>query len=317
MLSKSILWDFFSKHPTIIDIKKPGLYSFLNTDPFIERMILDRLKQTNLHFTLYSGNEISFDFIEEQFINLSFFSSTEHIKIVNAENIPQNLLTKLLEITNNIDDRFLLLFFSKTTKTISEFLKHESNIAFEIEQARFWEGAKLWQFCCKMRGLEVRSDVTRYILESIEHTTEHFMWAIDIITLAKEEKPITINDLKEIIKRERFDNFLLAAKFQEKPHLFFQEVLKKEDLDFEWFRSIFSFMQSHLVKVLNPDDLRKKNKLSQYDQAILEMSEQWSRQNVILFIQFFSECEILAKSHDPQLLNKLRLQIIPQMELQS
>ena len=317
MLSKNILWDFFAKYPTAIDAKKPGLYSFLNTDPYIERMVLDRLKQTTLSFSLYSGNEVTFDFIEEQFINLSFFSSTEHIKIVNAENIPQHLLMKLIEISKDLNDRFVLLFFSKSTKGISDFLKHEDNTAFEIEPARFWEGPKLWQFCCKARGLDVQADVTRFILENVEHTTENFLWAIDTILLAKEEKMITVADIKDLIKRERFDHFALAAKFKEKPHLFFQEILKKEDLDFDWFRSVFSFMQSHLVKVLSPDDLRKKSKLSQYDQAILEMSEQWSRQNIILYLQFFSECEILAKSSDLQLVNKLRLQIIPQMELQS
>ena len=174
MLSKNILWDFFSKHPTGIDVKKPGLYSFLNSDPYIERMVLDRIKLTQIPFSLYSGNEVTFDFIEEQFINLSFFSTTDHIKIVNAENIPQHLLSKIIVISADLNDRFVLLFFSKTTKSITEFLKHESNSAFELEQARFWEGAKLWQFCCKVRALEVQAEVTRFILENLEHTTENF-----------------------------------------------------------------------------------------------------------------------------------------------
>ena len=88
MLSKLLPWDFLAKFPTTIDQKKPGIYAFLVEDPFQERIILERIPKKELPFSHYSGIDITRDFIEEHFINLSFFSSTDHIQVINGENIP-------------------------------------------------------------------------------------------------------------------------------------------------------------------------------------------------------------------------------------
>ena len=69
-------------------------------------------------------------------------------------------------------------------------------------------------------------------------------------------------------------------------------------------------MQGHLTKVLFPEELRLKPKLTKYDQSILVVSEKWSRNDVINYLKFFSELEIQAKSSDKLLINKLRLKTI-------
>ena len=133
---------------------------------------------------------------------------------------------------------------------------------------------------------------------------------IDTIKLNFPEGKINIEELKSLVKKERWDFFELIDIFNENPKRFFIEILKKQDGNYEWLRALFSFMQGHLSKVLFPEELRLKPKLSKYDQSILVVSEKWSRDEVVKYLRFFSELEILAKSSDELLINKLRLRTI-------
>jgi hypothetical protein len=311
MLSKLLPWDFLPKFPTTIDQKKPGIYAFLINDPYMERVLLDRIPKSEiLPFALYSGVEITRDFIEEHFVNLSFFSNTDHIQVINGENIPAAALTFLLEAGVDWSDRFLIIFFTKTNKAFTEFTKHADVNGFVIEEPRFWEGAKLWQFCQKAREMTLPADVSRFVLDHLEHNFESFFWAIDTIKLNFPDGKINLEELRILVKKERWDFFELIDIFNENPKRFFQEILKKDDKDYEWFRALFAFMQGHLAKVLSPDELRQKAKLSKYDQSILVVSEKWSRNLVMDYLKFFSQMEISAKSRDEMLLNQIRLETL-------
>lgn len=311
MLSKYLPWDFLPKFPTTIDKKKPGIYAFLISDPYMERVLLERIpKSAELPFALYSGVDITRDFIEEHFVNLSFFSNTDHIQVINGENIPAANLKFILESSIDWSDRFFLVFFTKTNKGFTDFTKDPNVQGVVIEEPRFWEGAKLWQFCQKARDINLPADVSRFVLDHLEHTFESFFWVIDTIKMNFPDGKINNEELRLLVKKERWDFFELIDIFNESPKRFFQEVLKKEDKDYEWFRALFAFMQGHLAKVLFPEELRLKAKLSKYDQSILVVSEKWARNEVVNYLKFFSELEILAKSKDELLTNRLRLEII-------
>lgn len=310
MLSKLLPWDFLPKYPTTIDKDKPGIYAFLIDDPYLERIFLDLIPKKEIPFSLYSGGEISRDFIEEHFVNLSFFSSTDHIQVINGENIKGDVLTFLTELEIDWSERFLVIFFTKTSKAFTEFSKNKKVNAFEIEEPRFWEGEKLWKFCQKARSVNFSSDVTRFVLDSLEHNFESFLRFIDMVRINNPDGKINLLELKNLVVKERWDFFELMDIFNEDPKRFFTEILKKDDGDFDWLRTLFAMMQGHLTKVLAPDDLRQKVKLTKYDQSVLVVSEKLPRAIVLKYLRFFSELEILAKSSDELLINKLRLEII-------
>jgi hypothetical protein len=69
-------------------------------------------------------------------------------------------------------------------------------------------------------------------------------------------------------------------------------------------------MQGYLAKALAHEELQKKAKLSKYDQNLLLLSKKLPSSVIIKYMRFFSELEILAKSSDELLLNKLRLEIL-------
>lgn len=310
MLSKLLPWDFLPKFPTTVEVKRPGLYAFLVGDPYMERVLLDNLPKKEVPFSLYSGVEITRDFIEEHFINLSFFSSSDPIQVINGETISPANLALLTESGIDWSERFMVIFFTKSSKTFTEFAKKKEVTAFEIEEPRFWDGPRLWQFCQKVHEVNLAPDVSRFVLTHLEHNFESFFWVIGMIKLNFPEGKVSLEELKDLVQKERWDFFELIDLFNEAPKKFFQEVLKKEDEDYEWLRSLFAFMQGHLAKVLFPEELRKKAKLSKYDQSILVVSEKWKREEVMKYLQFFSELEVLAKANDGLLINKLRLEII-------
>lgn len=310
MLSKLSPWDFYSKYPTTIDPKKAGLYAFLITDPYLERILLDRLPKNLIETSLYSGVDITRDFIEEHFINLSFFSELDHIQVINAENIPSQQLTMLLDDSLDWGERFLILVFTKSSKGFLDLAKNKKSLAFELEEVKFWDGPKLWQFCQKARSVSYATEISRYILESLEHSFESFLWAIDTIELNFDSGKVTLEELKTLIKKERWDFFSLVDIFHQSPKKFFDEILKKEDLDYEWLRGLCAFMQGHLAKALSPQEIRLKSKPSKYDLGLLNLSEGWSHAQIVASIKFFSECEIMAKSSDQLLLNNLRMKVL-------
>lgn len=310
MLSRLLPWDYLSKNPMTLDKSSFGIYAFLIEDPYIERVLLERIPRDEIPFSLYSGVDITREFIEMHFINQSFFSSTDHIQVINGENIKPDIFKFLTESNIDWSDRYLLIFFTKNNKGFSELTKNSAVQGFVLEEPRFWEGVKLWQFCQKVREINLPADVSRFVLNQLEHTSESFFWVIDVIKLNFSEGKINIEELKSLVRKERWDFFELIDIFNESPKKFFEEVLKRDGSDYEWFRSLFSFMQGHLNKVLFPNELRQKAKLSKYDQSILALSEKWSRSDVIKYLKFFSELEVQAKLSDELLVNKLRLEII-------
>ncbi len=312
MLSKFQPWDFLPKYPKVIDPQKTGLYAFLITDPYLERIIFSHLPKNlkkEMEFSLYSGVDVTRDFLEEHLVNLSFFSQIDHIQIMNAENIPAASVKYLLETEIDWSHRFMVLLFTKSSKSFSELSKAKNITGIEIEEPKFWDAPKIWQFCQKARDIQLTADISRLVLDQLESTFESFLWVIDTIKTYHPDGKISIDELKTYIKKERWDFFELTDVFNSRPQAFFQEILKK-DTDYEWLRSLFAFMQGHLVKVLFPEEIRKKPKLSKYDSAILVVAENWHRTDVMHFLKFFSECEILAKSSDPLVVDQMRLELV-------
>jgi hypothetical protein len=309
MLSKLLPWDFIQKYPQTIDLKRFGIYSFLIHDAYLERAILDSLPKGEVKFSLYTGAEFTREFIEEHFINLSFFNEKEHLLIINAEAIPAASLEFFLESGLGADERFLLFFFNKTHKLMTSLGKSsELNIfACEVESPRFWEGAKLWQFVQKVKSVNYDTNVARFALLNLEHNFESFFWLVDIIKMNFPDHKIDMLVLKELVRKERWDFFELIDLFNHGPKDFFHALVNKE-MDYDWMRTLSAFMQTHLIKILFPEEIRAKGKLSKYDQSILDMSEKLNRDVVQYYLGFFRDIEIMAKASDSFLMDRLRLE---------
>ena len=309
MHSKLLPWDFTQKFPQTIPTNKTGVFAYLSSDPYVEGVLTKNLPKIEKGFRCYTGSDITRDFIEEHFSNLSFFSQDENIYIINAEMIPIQNSTLFIEKIKDISNLLVVLFFAKSNKFFLELSKNAEVQAFTLEAPRFWEGQKMLQFAIKEKKLDLKSDVTRFLLENLEHNFESIFRALDIIKLTFEDGNIDLAKLKVLITRERFDFFELIDLYYQNPKKLYQVILSNE-LDFDWLRSLASFMQGHLAKILFPEEIKAKDKLSKYDQGILFQSEKLNRDLVHNDLNFFAELEILAKSRDQLILDHVRRKII-------
>ena len=108
-----------------------------------------------------------------------------------------------------------------------------------------------------------------------------------------------------------FTNSSLTEKFRIKNYgnkkfkPFFESV-SQAPLNFESFRSLCSFMQTHLIKLADPSYIKGKAKPSQYDKKILSESKLWKSAELRRSLRFFGELEILAKSKNREVFDRLR-----------
>jgi DNA polymerase III delta subunit len=310
MHSKFLPWDFIDKYPQTISRNSNGIFAILSPDPYIEGILTKNLPKQEKEFQCYTGSDISREFIEEHFCNLSFFSQNENLYIINGEMISVQNSSLFLEKMNEIAvQSTIVLFFSKSSKLFLELTKHSTVQAFTIESPRFWEGQKMLQLGTKEKKLDLKPDVIKFILDNIEHNFESIFRALDIIKISFSDANINLAQLKALITRERFDIFELVDLYYQNPKKLY-EVMLSNELDFDWLRSVASFMQGHLVKILFPMELMAKGKLSKYDQAIVFQREKLNKEAVKNDLTFFADLEIFAKARDQLILNHLRLKII-------
>jgi DNA polymerase III delta subunit len=311
MHSKLLPWDFIQKYPQTIVQDTYGVSAFLSSDPYLERILSHHLPKQEKNFCCYSGSDITRDFIEEHFCNLSFFSQNENIYVLNAELIPSQNSVLFIEKIIEISNQHVVLFFSKSNKLFLELHKHPGVRAVTIEPPRFWEGQKILQLVMKEKKMQLNGDVTRFLLENIEHTFESIYRALDSIQVTFSDGNIDFSQLKFLIIRERFDFFELLDVYYQNPKKLYEIILSNE-LDFDWLRGLASFMQGHFAKILFPIEiqLKDKAKLSKYDQGILFQHERLNLENLKKDLRFFADLEILAKSRDQLILNHFRRKII-------
>lgn len=289
------VWDFLGKYRTVIDQKIYGLRSISTNDPYIEKIIKDRLYLNQLEFRFYTGDEVTKAFLEEQFLNLSFFTEAQHFIVLNAELIPQETLLFLFSKEIVIKDRHVILFFSKCPKTTADILKNSPSDFFEIETPKPWDGSTILQFCMKELHVKLGLDVQQFILEYIEHSFENFLWVIELTKLHFVETAVDIYQLKTLIQKERFDFFELIDMYHIQREDYFSVLIDKCE-DFEWMRQHSTSMQSHIVKLLNPHEIKNKGQLSKYDQGLLKWSESTPISKLVYDLKFFMKLEIEAKS---------------------
>jgi hypothetical protein len=310
MHSKLLPWDFIQKYPQTITANSNGVFIFLSTDPYVQGILTKNLPKQALEFHCYTGSDVTRDFIEEHFCNLSFFSQNENIYVINSETIPvQNTVLFIEKIKDIAETNIVILFFSKSNKFFLEMQKRADVQAFTIEAPRFWEGQKMLQMAMREKKLICNPTVTRFLLENLEHNFESFFRALDIIKVTFDETEIDLLKLKELITRERFDFFELIDLYYQNPRKLYEVILSNE-LDFDWLRSLAGFMQGHLSKILFPEEIKAKEKLSKYDQGIVFHSEKLNREETKNNLRFFADLEIMAKSRDQLILNHVRRKII-------
>jgi hypothetical protein len=312
--SKWLPWDFAKKHPTTIDIEKPGLYGIQFCDEFISHILMENLPKElteSDNFFKVNAAELTPDWFEDKFLTISLFSQNESYLVIESQNLPTKTKKWLEENPINLTDQFLIFSFPTSSKIYDSFSKKIQGEFYKVEAPRFWEALTHLEFICEHFSLALPMNVKNYLIKSLENTSYEFFGALNLLSLYfPGGVNIKLEYVQRLIGQNKLDHFSLASLFGSKKRAQFYKEVTRGDLDFDQLRSLFYFMQNHLYKLMDTSYTDSKAKLSKYDREVISQSKAWSPSELQGEMHIFGELELEAKSKSPLLKNRLRLEYL-------
>lgn len=307
MHSKWQLWDFFSNVRRDLLETHEGLLALSTFDPVSLKLAKDfLLRGAGGKSVLYKmAPEVTRGWVEEEFQTLSLFGTQDAFFIHQAQDIAADALELLL--SQDVTGRFVVLSFESENAAWKKILKEGKLTTLQVEAPKFWEPQKLLDFVASYLRLPLSWEAKGWILESLENNLGTFYNALGLVKLNHPEaREVGLKEVQELLLVEKLDQFALASLFCRKKRLEF--FLKVQHLhgDFDKLRGLFMFMQSHLIKVLDPSYLSQKPRLTSYDKDIQSTARLWKPQELLAAIEAFNRWEILSKRKESLLWTELK-----------
>lgn len=307
MHSKWQLWDFFPS------VKRDFLTSFngvlaLNTfDPVCLKLVKDYLMrgagQRTVHYKMAA--EVSRDWIDEEFQTLSLFGGEDCFFIHQAQDLSADLLERLLNL--DIPGRFVLLSFESDNAAWKKIVKESKVETLQVEAPKFWEPHKLLEFVCNHLRLPLSYEARAWMMESLENNLPTFYHSGCLIKLNHpDSSEIGLTPVKELLVSDKLDQFALASLFARRKAVDFYGKLIIFQQDFDKLRSLFGFLQGHLVKMLDTSYLSQKARLTSYDKDLQSTSRLWKPEELLSEIERFNRWELMCKKKDSLLWHEIK-----------
>lgn len=314
MSSKWSPWDFFKSYPRDLGSSELALSAISFFDPFVEELFKSKLKgklSSQKELRLYLGSELTLDWWEGEWKTLDLFASDAFYLIINAAEIPKATQAGILADLERSDGvhhgKEICFCFSGSHAFFDALSKTKQVETHKVEAPKFWEWNKYLVFLAESKGFPLGYETEQFLLDVLSPSGEEFARAIDLLKLTfTRPRDITRADLVKLFQNEHLDFFKLASFFGSKAFVKFYEELLPFVEEVETIRSLSSFMQSHLLKILDPSYTQKKNRLSKYDQEILAHHKRWGPRELMQVIRFFGNLEQMAKENSPLLSQTLR-----------
>ncbi|MBL6990830.1 MAG: hypothetical protein ISR65_13680 [Bacteriovoracaceae bacterium] len=312
---KMLPWEFTNKNKYIVKLDEMGFYALHCSDPYIEKIFLDMLP-TNLKtqgLQVLQADELTHEWYENNFENLSLFGNQESYLILQAENTRSSIQQLLINQINCFDGRYLILSFSKKSNFFDRIKSSKKGTFYTILMPRFWESLKLLTWLEKWLQMKLDPTIKQYIIGAVPNTCADFINCLQIIKLHFPDNNVNFQKVKELIAPYKLDQFHLANLYSKKEKkLFFLSLLQSQINQDAW-HLFFLFMQGHLFRMLDPEYITKKAKASKYDQTIVAHSKNWKKSELSNEIRFFANLELMAKRRDPFLKEKIRRAYLEQL----
>lgn len=310
MLSKWQIWDFFQSVEAGDYKKHTGKVALIAFDSFSLRMVKDHLLQgidKNQRPKQLVGMDMSLPWMEEEFLSLSLFAEQESYMINEADGMNAPCKEFCLKGEWEIDPRSLWLCFDHDSAWAKKIAQNKNYSVIHIEAPRFWEMNKLIGFFCTFYRLPLNFESKTYIQEAIEQDFSAYYQCFEILKLnLADEKDINLEKIKLFVVKSRLDQFQLATLFSQKKFEQFFDLLLESEIDYDRYRQIFSFLQSHLIKLADPSYLQSKTRLTNYDKEIQSLSKMWTMDKIVKSTRQLHDWEMACKRKDPNLAVELK-----------
>ena len=302
---KGLPWDFL--HSDFVP-RESGICGFYCSDFYLQKLLLGRMFSGK--FSVLWGRDVSFDWFRDNIVNSSLFSTQGKYLIYDSEHIGTEVKQAILE-HRDWEDKGILLCFSKKEGFFKELSKLSGAGCVHIEPPRFWEGEKLLKFLCEQMKVPMSHDAKSYFLDAVPFKIRDFIQTLKFLSLnVPQEGELSRKMVEELVEPKELNLFVLASFLSSKKFEEFYGRLVKKRVNYDTYRSVFSFMQTHLLKLGDTGYMEKKSRLSKYDREILTYSKCWSEDEIRMQLRGMGEWEIRAKMRDPFLVSRLRCHLL-------
>lgn len=309
MHSKWFPWDFFKSNPKVVDPDAKGIFAISVYDSFLESLLSHKLKRSG-DYKVVVGTEFNQEWIDGNLSTMDLFSmgTNDNYRLVRPEDADKKVLEAMISGEVVIDDRLFVMIFTSANKLFDKMVKKDHIHTIKVDEPRFWEQGKYLSFLGREMGVPLGNDVHSYLLSAIPNTTGEFIHALRTMRLHSDNpsNPMRIEQVKELVAETRIDQFALASLFGKRDKKSFFKSLVEIELDFDALRTLFGFMQGHLIKILDPTYIQKKARPSKYDKEIEMHSALWKKAELSEEIHLFSTLELMAKERNVLLKNRIR-----------
>jgi hypothetical protein len=299
MHSKWKVWDYIKSYPLGLDSNKPGLIAFYCFDPLVASLVKQRFPKDIFEeskLPVFQGKELKLNWFEDNFMSLGLFGNHESFAINDAETLDSSIKDFLQKQDLILDNRYLILFFNKLDDFFKTLSKLDHVQCVEIQAPAFWEQDKLLDFLSDYLKIPLSFEAKNAILNFVEPMPIEFYNLLTKLGVNFPGQSITLTMLETVLEKNRLDNFEMAKHFGfKKMKEFYQHLLEIEP-DFESLRSLFYFLQTHMIKLADPSYIAQKNRPTKYDTQIQTQSKLWKQQELNQVLLFLKKLEFMAKT---------------------
>ena len=289
MHSKWKIWDFLKNFPEGFDTTKSGIFGFNTFDPLIASLLKSRFPKSKFYeekLPSLNAKEVTVGWFEDNFQTLGLFGNQESYIINQAQHLSSEVKELISSENLILDNRFLFLFFDKSDEFYKSLTKKEQINTIDIQAPAFWENDKLLDFLADYLNVRLSFEAKTTILSSIENTPLDLYNFLTRLAVNFKDQTVSLAMLEEVIERNRLDNFKLAKLFGFKKMKEFYQILLDVEPDFDALRSLFYFLQTHMLKIADPSYINEKNRPTKYDNQIYLNQKFGVSQNSLLFFLF-------------------------------
>jgi hypothetical protein len=304
------IWDFLKSRPKVIDQSGPKLIAIQTFDPYAFKIVKEHIPYDlfeNDKIITLMGKDITTSWIEDNLISLGLFGNSDSYLILKAGELKKECKELLIKVENLIlSDSYLILDYSEEDDLLKKLKKSELAEVIKIQAPAFWENNKLLDFLCEYKKVYLDIGAKDLILEKVVPEMAMFFNVLEQTAINFPGKVnISAQDIQGFIGQAKIDQFEFASLFgRKKVREFYRKLSLVEDEND--LRQIFSFMQSHLLKIYDPEYLNKKSRQTSYDKQVLSQSQIWDKDALKRAMIYFSEMEIMAKSKKALIFAKIK-----------
>ena len=288
-----------SRSPLLIEIK----------DEFVAAIFRQKIKKILGSCEVLFGNEITVELLENKLLGLNLFSfaQEEIFLIVNAHEISNQALEFLSHSQVDWQNKTAIFMATKNNKSLAKIFTAKGHCHY-LDLPKFWQMHQYMDFFANYFGLTLAPAAKIFFVDSVEQSGRYYFEACHLLKSEYSQKrQISRADLEKTLFKSRLDQFALAQQLGEKNWRAFYQSLLNEEHSFDDLRQALSFLQTHVVKLLDPSYIQKKAQPTRYDRQIMGQKMKWQNSGLLKLLRHLAQLELACKQRDPDLKNRLRL----------